>query len=90
MKLTEVRYFLAICEEGTFTGAANRCGVSQPSLSNAIVRLERKLGGRLFYRKPRNVSLSKLGQLLRPHFKKMDRCAERIYREAERLTGEEK
>ena len=89
MKLTEVRYFLAICEEGTFTGAANRCGVSQPSLSNAIVRLERKLGGRLFYRKPRSVSLSKFGQLLRPYFKKMDRCAESIYREAKRLTKEE-
>ncbi len=90
MKLKEVQYFLAICEEGTFTGAANRCGVSQPSLSNAIVRLERKLGGQLFYRKPRNVSLSKFGQVLRPYFNKINQCAERIYREAERLTSEEK
>lgn len=90
MKLKEVRYFLAICEDGTFTGAANRCGVSQPSLSNAIVRLERKLGGQLFYRKPGNVSLSKFGQMLRPYFKKIDRCAESIYREAERVTREAK
>ena len=86
MKLKEVRYFLAICEEGTFTGAAKRCGVSQPSLSNAIVRLEQKLGERLFYRKPGNVSLSKFGQTLRPYFQKLDRCAESIYRVADRLT----
>jgi LysR family hydrogen peroxide-inducible transcriptional activator len=86
VRLKEIQYFLAICEEGTFTGAANRCGVSQPSLSNAIIRMERKLGGLLFYRKPTNVSLSKLGQQLRPYFENMNQCAERIYREAEQLT----
>ena len=86
MKLKEVQYFLAVCEEGTFTGAAKRCGVSQPSLSNAIKRLERKLGGLLFDRKPNNVRLSKLGQALSPYFKKLHHSARSVYREAARLS----
>jgi Bacterial regulatory helix-turn-helix protein, lysR family len=52
MKSTTIRYFLALCEELNFTRAARRCGVSQPSLTNAIGALERQLGGTLFQRKP--------------------------------------
>jgi LysR family hydrogen peroxide-inducible transcriptional activator len=85
VKLKEIQYFLAICEEGSFTRAAKSCGVSQPSLSNAIKRLERRLGGLLFDRKPHNVHLSKLGQTLRPYFKKFDHIAHSVYREAARL-----
>jgi LysR family hydrogen peroxide-inducible transcriptional activator len=87
VRLKEVQYFLAICEEGTFTGAAQRCGVSQPSMSNAISRLERKLGGLLFHRSAPSVSLSRLGQRVRPHFKRMDQCAQSLYREAARLAA---
>jgi DNA-binding transcriptional LysR family regulator len=50
MQLQTVRYFLALCEEHSFIRAARRCGVSQPSLSNAIKRLEDQLGGTLFIR----------------------------------------
>jgi DNA-binding transcriptional LysR family regulator len=49
MQMNQVRYFLALCEEQNFTRAAKRCGVSQPSLTNAIKRLERTFGGPLFY-----------------------------------------
>jgi LysR family transcriptional regulator, hydrogen peroxide-inducible genes activator len=85
LKLSEVRYFLAICQEGTFTSAATRCGVSQPSLSNAIKRLEQKLGGLLFYRGVKKVSLTPLGWALRPHFKKLDQCTKNVCQEAARL-----
>ena len=50
METNQVRYFLALCEEKNFTRAARRCGVSQPSVSNAIKRLEEELGGDLFHR----------------------------------------
>jgi len=50
MQMQQIRYFLALCEERSFTRAAKRCGVSQPSLTNAIIRLEQKLGGALFRR----------------------------------------
>jgi LysR family transcriptional regulator, hydrogen peroxide-inducible genes activator len=36
MQMQQIRYFLALCKERSFTHAAKRCGVSQPSLTNAI------------------------------------------------------
>ena len=45
MELHEIRYFLAVCETLNFTRAAERCNVTQPSLTRAIQSLEGKLGG---------------------------------------------
>jgi DNA-binding transcriptional LysR family regulator len=53
MKLRHLHYFLVLSEELNFTRAARHCKVSQPSLSNAIKSLERKLGGRLVNRENR-------------------------------------
>ena len=52
MELQHVRYFLALCEEQNFGKAAKKCGVTQPSLTNAIKRLEENIGGLLFVRRP--------------------------------------
>jgi DNA-binding transcriptional LysR family regulator len=67
MQLHQVKYFLALYEERNFTRAARRCGVSQPSLTNAIKELEGELGGNLFRRKP-EVSVTELGKVILPHF----------------------
>ena len=72
MQMQQIRYFLALCEERSFTRAAKRCGVSQPSLTNAIMALEQELGGALFQRKPL-VALTVLGHAVRPY---LDRIAE--------------
>jgi DNA-binding transcriptional LysR family regulator len=72
MQMQQIRYFLALCEERSFTRAAKRCGVSQPSLTNAIMALEQELGGALFQRKPL-VALTVLGHAVHPYF---DRIAE--------------
>lgn len=50
MQIQYVRYFLAICEARSFIRAARQCGVAQPSLSDAIKRLEHLVGGSLFVR----------------------------------------
>jgi DNA-binding transcriptional LysR family regulator len=50
IKIVHVRYFLAAFEIRNFTLAAKCCGVSQPTLSIAIRRLERLLGNKLFQR----------------------------------------
>ena len=47
MELRHLRYFVAVCEALNFTKAAEKCNVSQPSLTRAIKQLEEELGGDL-------------------------------------------
>ncbi len=61
VKTHQISYFLALCEEQSFTRAARRCGVAQPSLTRAIQELESECGGPLFERGKSNVSLTRLG-----------------------------
>jgi hypothetical protein len=70
MQLHEVRYFLAVCQDRNFTRAARRCGVSQPSLTMAVRRLEQDLGGALFERKPA-VALTVLGHAVHPYLQRI-------------------
>jgi len=82
METNQVRYFLALCEEKNFTRAAKRCGVSQPSVSNGIKRLEAELGGDLFHRTTNETKLSPLGVAIRPYLDQINECAEGAKREA--------
>jgi DNA-binding transcriptional LysR family regulator len=79
MNLSQIKYFLAVCQVGGFGRAAAICGISQPSLSTAIRRLERELGGPLFDRGP-PVRLSPLGEAVKPHFKAILREIDKIHR----------
>jgi DNA-binding transcriptional LysR family regulator len=54
--------FVAVAEAGSFAGAARARGVSVPTVSRAIARLEARLGGVLFHRSTRRLALSSLGQ----------------------------
>jgi molybdenum-dependent DNA-binding transcriptional regulator ModE len=72
-----VRYFLAVCEHASFSLAAEACGVSQPSVSTAVRRLERAVGGRLFERR-HPVRMTSLGTQLRPMLEEMQATAVRI------------
>jgi LysR family hydrogen peroxide-inducible transcriptional activator len=87
MQTDQVRYFLALCREQNFTAAARRCGISQPSLTNAIKRLEREFGGELFHRGSSLTSLSELGRAVRPHLERAAQCIEDARREAAYLTS---
>jgi LysR family transcriptional regulator, hydrogen peroxide-inducible genes activator len=81
MQVQQVRYFLALVEELNFTRAAQSCGVSQPSLTESIRRLEAELGGQLFTRKPK-VSLTPLGRAMAPHLRRVARDVEDVLRAA--------
>jgi LysR family hydrogen peroxide-inducible transcriptional activator len=64
MELRQLRYFVAIAQAGSFSRAAERCLVSQPSLSQQIQNLERQLGQRLFERLGRRILLTEAGRTL--------------------------
>src|SRR5437016_1906455 len=66
MKLRALEAFLAVAEEGSFTRAARRMGLAQPSLSQHIRALEAELGGRLLERFPRGIRLTSAGKALLP------------------------
>lgn len=66
MEVHQLRYFCAVAETGSFTRAAQREQVAQPSLSQQIMKLEEELGVRLFDRLGRSVRLTDLGQTFLP------------------------
>jgi LysR family transcriptional regulator, hydrogen peroxide-inducible genes activator len=66
MELHQLRYFSAVADTGSFSRAAEKCHVSQPSLSQQIQKLESELGGRLFDRLGRSVRLTDLGAAFLP------------------------
>jgi DNA-binding transcriptional LysR family regulator len=70
VNLVFLRYFLALADTGNFTAAAERCHVTQPTLSAGIARLEAELGTRLFDRGRRS-GLSAAGQRFLPHARTM-------------------
>jgi len=82
MEMHQVRYFLAVVEELNFTRAAERCNVSQPSLTRAIKLLEEELGGPLFHRERANTHLSELGRMVHPHLAQIFEQAQTAKREA--------
>lgn len=67
MELYQIRYFLSICEYGSFSRAAEACDVTQPALTAAIKKLETEIGSPLFYREGKRLVLTDLGTRMRPH-----------------------
>lgn len=67
----QLRYFLAIVETGSFSRAAVRVNVAQPTLSAGIAKLETELGVKLFQRSSRRVHLTEAGTRLLPHARRI-------------------
>ncbi|MEJ5238932.1 MAG: LysR family transcriptional regulator [Limisphaera sp.] len=79
MELHQLRYFVAVVEEGGFSRAAARLHVAQPSLSQQIAKLEQELGQPLLDRLPRGVIPTDAGR-------RFYECARRILAEVADAT----
>lgn len=67
MELHQLRYVCAVADTGSFSRAAERCQVAQPSLSQQILKLEEDLGAKLFDRLGRSIRLTEAGRAFLPH-----------------------
>lgn len=83
----DLQYFLALADTGTFTGAAEQLGLSQPALSKAMQRLERKVGARLLTRTARGIELTEAGKAFHARLRAASRDMDDAVREARNLGG---
>jgi len=79
MTLQQLKYIVAINRYRNFAKAADACGISQPTLSAMLVKLEEELDVRIFERSNKSVQPTSSGE-------KIIRQAERTIAEAERIT----
>lgn len=87
MNFQQLRFAVAVADTGSFTKAADLCCVTQPALSNAINQLEDELGGQLFTRTTRSVTLSKFGEKLLVEMRGIGDARTRLYRQASDLLA---
>jgi LysR family transcriptional regulator, cyn operon transcriptional activator len=85
LKIRLLRYFLAVAEAGSFSRAADRLGISQPSVSQQMRDLETALRVSLFQRRGKRILLTPIGLILQEHARAILRQVENFLDE---LTAE--
>lgn len=78
MTLTELRYIVAVAQTRHFGRAAERCFISQPTLSVGIKKLEEELGVQIFERGSNEISLTPVGKMIVEQ-------AQRVLEESQRI-----
>lgn len=84
MELRELEWFIALAEAEHMTEAALELHISQPTLSRALARIERKLGVKLFDRHQNRLRINKYGEIFRAH---AIRAMDEINRGEERIAA---
>ena len=86
MELSQIRCYLALAETLNFTRAAEQCGISQPSLSRAIQKLEEEVGGKLIRRERNRTHLTEMGAIMLPRLRQAMCLAEEALSEAQEFS----
>ncbi len=76
MELSELRVFLTVASERSFSKAAMKLHRTQPAISQAVRRLEESVGERLFDRATKDATLTEAGKLLREYADRLLRLSE--------------
>lgn len=88
MELQQLRYFVEVVQSGSFTKAAERCHVTQPTLSHQIKKLEEALGEPLLQRRRQGVRPTPLGESFHIRALAILREVRAAREEAAAFTGE--
>jgi LysR family hydrogen peroxide-inducible transcriptional activator len=88
MEIHQLRYFVAVADEGNFSRAAAKVHVAQPSLSQQIRKLEAEVGQPLFDRLPRSVVLTEAGHCLIDYARQILASIVDARRSVDELKGE--
>jgi DNA-binding transcriptional LysR family regulator len=86
LMLREIQCFARVAERLSFSAAAAELGMSQPAMSQAVTRLERATGTRLFERSAREVRLTAQGKALLPYAEQVIDAVRAFSDEAARLA----
>jgi len=91
MDIKQLRYFIAIAEEGSLSAASLRLRVAQPSLSQHVIKIEQELGVTLVNRSPRGIALTPSGEILLHHAREicqsMSICQEAVKKSGSVIEG---
>ena len=86
--ITQIKYVLALHKEGTFSKAADKCFVTQSTLSTMIRKLEDQMQLKLFDRKSKPIKLTKEGQALITQFQFLHQEYENLQELIQEKSGE--
>jgi DNA-binding transcriptional LysR family regulator len=87
MELRQLRYFVEIAEQGSFTRAAETLAIAQPALTAQIHKLEAEFNAQLFVRTSRGIVLTEVGLAVREQAQRTIDAADSTLRSAQ-LAGE--
>jgi DNA-binding transcriptional LysR family regulator len=90
LELRHLRAFVAVVEAGGHTRAARSLGVSQSTVSETLMALERTVGAELFRKGARGVTLTRSGEALLPHARRILALSNEIVAELAGVTSEVK
>jgi LysR family hydrogen peroxide-inducible transcriptional activator len=87
MTITQLHYILAIAEYKNFTLAAEKCFVTQPTLSMQVLKIEEELGIQIFDRSKKPIQLTAIGEKIVLQAKNIVNEAQRIQDIVEQQKG---